>query len=370
MNTRCCIVLLIIFASCRVIIDGETQPASQPTHVAESLPEKTFEVFWQTFEDHYAFFDIRGVDWQKTYDTFRPMVNGSTSEDSLFNILCAMVKPLQDDHVEIYYIKKRSYQEFTASKSSPFLHEFPGANGLKNFWRMVDHTLIENGFHQPVDFGPKENGIPLFTFSASASAGYIRFTRCNVSGETQNDQAKDAMRAGKLLDSILVKLGPKEKIILDIRANEGGFDEFAYAIASRFADTTHIGHYKQKRNGGYADFTPLVPHYIKPQGVQHLKPVFILTNDQSASAADVFAMIMNALPNTTLVGEHTTGIFSDMFGFMLPNGWLASLSNERYFSHDMKCYESLGVPVDIEIRNTRKDLVTKRDPVLEKALEL
>lgn len=367
---RSILVLLIITASCRVVLTGETQPASQPTHETASLPEKTFEVFWQTFEDQYAFFDLRKVDWHTTYKKFRPLVNSNTTPDSLFSILCEMVKPLQDDHVTVHFVHKRKYREFIAAKPSRFLQEFPNKATLDLFWKTIDHTLLKNGFHKPVNLGPKEDGVPLFQYTHSASTGYIRFTRCNVSPETENDPIRDAILAGTLLDSILQQLTAKDQIILDIRANEGGFDEFAYAIAGRFTDTTRIGHYKQKRSGSYTEFTPLVPWYIKPQGRIYTKPVVVLTNDQTASAADVMAMIMKAIPNTKIIGENSTGIYSDMYGFMLPNGWVASLSNERYFSHDMKCYEGIGTPVDVKISNTQIDLILARDGVLSKALEI
>lgn len=360
--------LLLIILSCKVAITGESQPASLPTHEAASLQEKTFEVFWQTFEDQYAFFELRNVNWHATYDKFRPMVNAKTSPDSLFTILCEMVKPLQDDHVTIHFVHKRKYREFTAAKPSRFLQEFSDRDFMELFWKTVDHTLLKNGFHRPVSLGPKEDGVPLFQYASSESTGYIRFTRCNVSAETEDNVAEDAALAGTLLDSILQRLADKDRIILDIRANEGGFDEFSYAIAGRFTDTTRIGHYKQTRNGDYNEFTQLVPWYIKPQGKIYTKPVTILTNDQSASAADVFAMIMKAIPQTMLMGENSTGIYSDMYGFMLPNGWAASLSNERYFSHDMKCYEGIGTPVDVMIRNSRMDLILANDPVLSAAL--
>ncbi|MFN8335956.1 MAG: S41 family peptidase [Cyclobacteriaceae bacterium] len=370
MNTKSFFaLLLLVLTSCRVVIEGETQPASQPIHTAVSSPEKTFEVFWQTFEDQYAFFETRKTDWHKTYEQYRQMVNSNTSPDSLFSILCAMVEPLQDDHVEIYFIEKNRYRNFTAAKPSRFLKEFPDEKSMKAFWHMVDQTLDHNGFHNPVDFGPKEDGVSLFQYSASPSVGYIRFTRCYVTEKTENDRVLDPTQAGALFDVILQKIGKKEKIILDIRNNEGGLDEFSNAIASRFADTTRIGYYKQKRNGGYNDFTSLVPILVRPQRNAFTKPVVILTNDQSCSAADVFALMMKALPNTTLIGENSTGIYSDMYVFMLPNGWYASLSNERYLSPDMKCYEGTGTPVDIEVRNTRNDLVTMRDPVLTKALQ-
>ena len=96
----------------------------------------------------------------------------------------------------------------------------------------------------------------------------------------------------------------------------------------------------------------------------------VLTNDASYSAADVFAMLMADLPQATLVGDHTNGIFSDMLEKKLSNGWKFSLSHQRYYSSGKVCYEGKGVPVDVEVRNSRGDLKKGADPVVTRALEL
>lgn len=364
------ILFVLLVTGCRIVFTGEFNPASLPQHPAPSLPEKTFESFWQTFEDHYAFFTLRKVDWQDSYKRFRPRVTASTSDDSLFTILSAMVKPFQDDHINLVFPHNRSYKEFTSTKASRFLSEFPDEAVQESFWKMVDQTLHQNGFGSMKSAGPKKDGVPLFYYCQSENTGYIRFVRCYVTSKTEDAPQKDAALAGTFIDTIIETFKNTKQIIIDVRINEGGNDEFSYAVAGRFTDEKILGHYKQVRTGGYEDFSPLKAWYIEPQGKIFNKPVTVLTNDQTASAADVFAMIMKALPETKIIGENSMGIYSDMYGFKLPNGWYASLSNERYFSADMKCYEGTGTPVDIEVLNTRHDLITRNDPVLTAAITL
>ena len=64
-------------------------------------PEKNFEELWKTFHNRYPFFELRNVDWNKQYDTYRPKVTRKTSDDELFDILCQMLDPLNDGHVEL-----------------------------------------------------------------------------------------------------------------------------------------------------------------------------------------------------------------------------------------------------------------------------
>ncbi len=54
-----------------------------PNDSTLSLPELTFEAFWQTFEDHYAFFKLRKINWGSTYTHFRGKVNSNTSDEEL-----------------------------------------------------------------------------------------------------------------------------------------------------------------------------------------------------------------------------------------------------------------------------------------------
>jgi len=132
-----------------------------------------------------------------------------------------------------------------------------------------------------------------------------------------------------------------------------------------------LGHTKRVRKGGYEDFGSPEKWYIEPKGKkQFIVPVAVLTNDQTASAGDVFAMIMKALPDVKTIGENTLGIYSDMYGFELPNKWLASLSNQRYYAADGKCYEGSGTPVDKKVMNTKSDLQAGKDPVIIAAIDM
>jgi C-terminal processing protease CtpA/Prc len=98
--------------------------------------------------------------------------------------------------------------------------------------------------------------------------------------------------------------------------------------------------------------------------------VYLLTSRLSISAAESFALAMSTLPNVTLVGEPTNGVLSDMWFAILPNGWIATLSNERYLSSDGISYERIGVPPDVEVLISSADLETGNDLIVEAALEL
>jgi carboxyl-terminal processing protease len=143
-----------------------------------------------------------------------------------------------------------------------------------------------------------------------------------------------------------------------------------YCVAGRFADKERVGHHcRTKKDPGSDEFGPLKTKMLKPLGkTQFTKPVVLLTSDASFSTADVFAMVMKELPHIRIIGDHTNGIFSNMFETKLPNGWRYTFTYQRYYSPEMVCFEAKGIPVHDEVPNTKADLETGIDRALEVAL--
>jgi hypothetical protein len=360
--------LLIVLICLSTNYLNAQNPVSYPKDTALSAPELNFEVLWHTFEDNYAFFKLRNIDWKKSYNKYRPLVNADTSNDSLFSVVSSMLAPFKDNHVNVIM---PGVKQFKAAKPSQFISEF-GTDSLRHlFWTTVDQTLTGKGFGTSQTFGPGFNNIPLFNYRVAKQYGYLRFNRCFVDGDA--DSKPDAAVAGKILDSIMKQASKLKGLIIDVRENMGGNDEFAFEVASRFARRKIVGMYKKARirGGKYEDFGKAETWFIQPvKNTKFLKPVVLLTNDKTVSAADVFAMIMKELPSVKIIGTNTCGIYSDMYGFTLPNKWLVSLSNQRYYNNKMVCYEATGTPVDIRIENKKQDLISMTDPVITAALKI
>ena len=178
-------------------------------------------------------------------------------------------------------------------------------------------------------------------------------------------------RFNRALNRALRSFQNKEAIIIDLRFNGGGSDEIAYRLASRLrAAGDTLGHYVRTRIKGEEDFTANEYYSIKPRGrFRYSGPIVLLTSDFTASAAEVFVLLLQELPRVSLVGDTTEGIFSDMYEFRLPNGWEASLSHQQFFSRDFTNYEGIGLVPDVQVVNSRADLQERNDPVITKALQ-
>jgi carboxyl-terminal processing protease len=336
-----------------------------------SRPEQTFEEFWHFFDQNYSFFAEKQVDWKLAYERNRPLISATTTEEQLFEVLTGMVRPLADKHVTI---ATPDGKVFDAGRPSRILTEFGGKGRPGAFAQMVNGTLAAQGFGELKFAGPVAYGKPLFTYSSNGRIGYLRFTR--AWGRALFGVGLPVTPGlDKALETVFREFADKDGLVIDVRFNDGGFDEIPFAVAGRVAEMRFLGLYRQSKNGKrHADFGPLIPSYIEPaKGTRFLKPVVVLTNDQTVSAADVFALVMTQLPHVTLVGENSNGSFSDRYPYLrpkvLPNGWKIFLSNQRYFSPDKVNYEGIGVPVDIEIRNFWSDADGAGDVVLMRALE-
>jgi carboxyl-terminal processing protease len=322
-------------------------------------PETNFESFWRTFQDRYPFFELRHVDWKKQYDTYRPKVTRKTSDDELFAILCRMVDPLDDGHVELKARARRNHaaRHFTAEKKPRFHREFSSGQ-IKQLFKTTARTLADHGFDKP-----RKTAAWMLRYCRSEHFGYLRILEL---------EGIKKRKLAKALDRIARDFNSLKGMIIDIRDNPGGEDDIAIAIINRFCDRRRVAfHRKTKIGPGDDDFTPVKTWYLNPQGdVRFTGPIVLLTCDAVFSGGEAFALAIRELPHVTIVGDRTNGIFSYQLEKRLPNGWEYCLSYQVYLSADMVCYEGLGVPVDIELLNRRADIEAGRDPLIVRALEL
>ena len=67
-------------------------------HPTENTPAGNFEVFAQTWAEHYISFDLKKTDWSKVVEANRSKVTSNTTPIELFDILQVMIAPFGDTH--------------------------------------------------------------------------------------------------------------------------------------------------------------------------------------------------------------------------------------------------------------------------------
>lgn len=331
-------------------VDSLPETCATPT---ENTPENTFETYWKFFNEHFAFFELRGMDWQAAYDTYRPQVTPETSDEELFEIIQDMIAPLGDGHVSIISpdgdfqaVELPNWAEGLEEEDLPAFAMLAADNYLQEDAKfLADGTFI---------YGKLTDEI-----------GYI-----NILGfDGQMGEGGDTTLLAETMDTILAELGDLDDIVIDIRINFGGDDTAGLFVAEYFALTQQTVMKKSLWVEG--EFQHIMDIDLIPNDHEaYLGNIHLLTSRLTISAAETFALSMAQLPNVMLVGEPTNGMLSDMFFIILPNGWIGTTSNEQYLSADDALYESIGVPIDVAVTWTQADVTAGHDPMVEKVLEM
>lgn len=321
-------------------------------------PEKNFEELWQTFHNRYPFFEERNVDWQEQYDRFRPMVTASTRDDELFDIMCRMLEPLNDGHVNLTATIGGVKRHYSPERTPRFWQEFTSDDEIDRLFDTTNKTLVSDGFGVPT-----KTEAWMLLYCRSRAFGYIRILELE-------DVKKSELTTA--LDMIGRDFADLDGYIIDIRNCPGGDDGTAIQIINRFCNRKRVAFHRRTKTGpGPDDFTPIKTWHLEPEGdAQFMGPIVLLTCDSVFSGGEAFALAIRELPYVTIIGDHTNGIFSYELEKKLPNGWRYTLSYQKYFSPEMVCYEAKGIPVDIELFNARSHIETGSDPLIVRALDV
>lgn len=157
----------------------------------------------------------------------------------------------------------------------------------------------------------------------------------------------------------------KTKLILDLRNNPGGFLEAAVDIASWFlpqGETVVIEDFGKSatqrihRSKGYNIFRNL--------------PMVILVNQGSASASEIVAGALRDHGIAKLVGEKTFGKGSVQELLPLTQDTSVKITIAKWLTPSGKEIAEKGLEPDVEVKTEKEDLDAKRDPVMEKAIEI
>ncbi|WP_109851092.1 S41 family peptidase [Aquimarina sp. AU58] len=334
-------------------------------------PQVNFDHFWNIFNDHYAFFETRNVDWSQ-YENLRDQVTA----ENLYDIVEELVLLLEDEHVGVTDEDK----DIQIEPGEPKLLERLNAN-------LSEDLIIENiddydalasqkvttivtkylGGNYEID----DNGNILWGL-INDDIGYINIVKMEGYGTNFSDELT-ALNA--VLDTMMndLKASGVSKLIIDIRFNDGGHDTAALNMVSRFMDQERISYFKKARLGN--GFTENKSFSVGPRGdFQFTGDIILLTSPYSISAADLFALCMKDLPYVTIVGENTAGAFSTILTHVLPNGAEVGLSNEIYTDAQGEVFEVIGIGPEKEENRipflSTLDFQEEKDRGIERALEL
>jgi carboxyl-terminal processing protease len=159
--------------------------------------------------------------------------------------------------------------------------------------------------------------------------------------------------------------GPAKKIVLDLRDNPGGYLEMAQNVAGWFlksGQTVTIEDfgkgkpqqtYSTNGNSSFANY-----------------PMVVLMNQGSASASEILAGALRDDRNVELIGTKSFGKGCVQKVVDLPGGSFLKITIANWLTPKGSSITNVGLTPDVEVDLTDADIQAKKDPQLDKALEI
>lgn len=300
-----------------------------------------FDALWTIMDEHYCFFEEKGVDWKAVGEKYRSKVRSNMTQRELFVVCSDMLKELKDGHTNLVSSWDVSYYNFWK--------DYP-----QNYnQRIVEENYLNYNFKQSC--GVKYMILP-------NNFAYMYYGDFSYSFGEGN------------LDNIFIELGPSDGLIIDVRDNGGGYLLNVEKLVSRLInERIYAGAISHKTGPGHDEFSEPFDYYFdaaKDERVRYMKPVVILTNRSSYSATNNFASIMQYRDNVKIVGDYTGGGSGLPFTSELPNGWGVRFSACSILDPKGNVTEFGVAPSeDCKIDITAEDMAAGKDPILEKGYE-
>lgn len=300
-----------------------------------------FESLWHMLDEHYCFFKEKaesyGVDWNAVYTEYADRIHDDMNEYQLFDVLADMTYTLRDGHVNLYAPHNTArygawYDDYPANYADTLERIYLGRAEDYHYTSGLKYRILDD------------------------NVGYVRCA-----------SFENGFGSGNLNEMIRV-LSLCDGLIVDVRNNGGGKLTAAQKLASLFFNSkVTVGYMCHKQGPGHEDFSSPQAVTIEPfEGLRWQKPVVVLTNRRTYSAANAFVSYLKGTENVILIGDKTGGGGGLPFQSELPNGWAVRFSACPMYDAQMRSIEE-GIEPDVKTDLTDEDVAKGRDTIIETA---
>lgn len=221
---------------------------------------------------------------------------------------------------------------------------------------VVKLTILSEGAEDSKEVGIKRATIQIPVIDTEARKDGIFVIKLYSFSEKSTTAFREALR--EMINS------KSSKLILDLRSNPGGYLESSVDIASWFLPMGKVVAREQfskekenlYRSKGYDIFNNL--------------PMVILVNGGSASASEILAGALQDHKIATVVGEKTFGKGSVQELINITDDTSLKITIAKWLTPEKKSISEKGLTPDIEVKFTKEDFESGKDPQMEKAIEL
>lgn len=295
-----------------------------------------FEAVSEIVGGNYAFLEFKRINWDSIHSAYRPRAERAKG-DQIYPLLHEVLAQLKDGHVEIR----------TEGGFPVVTYDWPRRlKGYQSYSPLVVRKYFDQELRlageRKIEFGELPSGIGYVYLSSFSKGSWI----------TE-------------FDEVLADLRDTRALIVDVRNNSGGSSATVDFVVGRFCPS------EIRYSFFHADGRVAKSSTIAPRGpFQYRKPVVVLINGVSFSAAELFVEVMKQIPTVVTVGDTTGGGGGGNRVFDLPSGKRIKIPVTYFTRFNGDMVEWYGIPPDVRVAQTKEDVERGQDKQLERAIQL
>lgn len=218
-------------------------------------------------------------------------------------------------------------------------------------------TIRRKGVEEPFDVVVTRAHITVPSVEGRMLDSGVAYVQIYTFGEKTGQQLHETLQK-------LLAQNPKG-LIIDLRNNGGGYLTTAIQVASEFLPKGTVVMYER-----YGDGTQQV-YKAQGGGLATNIPLVVLINEGSASASEIVSGAIQDHGRGLLVGTVSYGKGSVQNWIPLQDDQGAvRVTIARWYTPKNRQISGKGLTPDVEVALTKEDIQAKRDPQLDKAVEL
>ncbi|WP_310496654.1 S41 family peptidase [Sandarakinorhabdus sp.] len=322
----------------------------------KALIEGAINGMLASLDPHSSYLDIRD------YKTMRQQTDGEygglgltvTTEDGAVKV----VAPTDDTPAARAGIKSGDYitnldgELIYGTSLNDAVDKMRGAPGTS-----IKLTVVREGEAKPLEFTLKREVIQIkpVKFETRGTVGIIRIA-------TFNKQTGEATR--NAVASIEKQLGDKlAGYVIDLRSNPGGLLDQAIEVSDVFLERGEI---VSQRGRTKAE---IQPYYANAGDLTGGKPLVVLVDEGSASAAEIVAGALQDHRRAVVLGQRSFGKGSVQTLIPLPGDTALRLTTARYFTPSGRSVQENGIEPDIQVPQLTETRASDRPRLREADLK-
>ena len=370
---------------------------------------------------HYYDPKLHGVNWDAQVETAKQRINSTDSMNRALSEVAAALDSLNDSHT--FFLPPSHSNHYDYGWEAQMVGEHclvtevrPGSDAEKKGVRQGDELVALNGFTPSRDNLWKMEYVfrqlrpqPVLRLSLRDPGGKQRQMDAtttvvqnkrvkDLTGSSSDNDIWDLVREGERdrklerarfveldgdvgvlkfpefffsdseVDNMIGKARKHKTLVLDLRGNPGGsIDTLKYLIAGFFEKEIKIGD-----RVGRSEQKPMV---AKTHGHPFTGKLVVLVDSKSASAAELFARVVQIEKRGIVLGDRSSGSVMEAKRYEYKSGidtvvfYGASITDADIIMTDGLSLEHHGVLPDELVLPGADDLASGRDPVLAHAVE-